>query len=174
VVENYIDVYSLYLRYMQDTLTGDDSTKLTTIANLCPAIEGTIVYMARGLYSTVTGQVVNYDDACLSVDTSSGKHSNPAINPVIKNINDATNAGQNYTLQPNPNNGNFTVSQKITDNTTTKLQVWNATGRVVISGNIQFTGGNATIHIPDAIPGLYLLQLTDNSGNSFTRKFVVE
>jgi hypothetical protein len=81
---------------------------------------------------------------------------------------------QTYTLQPNPNNGQLTLQQKALDNNPVKVQVLDAMGRVVYSNSTVFTDGKLSIQLPNNIPGLYLLQLSDNSGNSFIREFVVQ
>jgi hypothetical protein len=114
------------------------------------------------------------DDNCVTGDTSYSRNSRQPIKPIIHNINDLSKSGQGYSLHPNPNNGNLTITQKIADNSPVKVQVWNATGVVVYNKNGFFENGKMQVHLPNSLPGLYLLQLTDNFGNSFIRKFVVQ
>jgi hypothetical protein len=89
-------------------------------------------------------------------------------------MNELSKSGQGYSLQPNPNNGNLTVTQKIADNTAVKVQVLNAMGVVVYSRSVLFEDGKIQVHIPNSVPGLYLLQISDNFGNTFTRKFIIQ
>lgn len=53
-------------------------------------------------------------------------------------------------------------------------QVWNAVGKTVFNNNMSFVNGKLNLLISNSVPGLYLLQMTSDAGNSFTRKFVVE
>ena len=173
LVQNYIDVYRLSLKYATDTLSSDDSAEVLTLASLCPGNEGKIVFAARALYYNLTGNVLEPLDNCLDSDTT---HSRAVRTnqPAIKRINDLPDAGQSYTLQPNPNNGNLTLQQKINDTNPVKVQVWNAVGKVVYNCNAVFVSGKLNIQLQNCASGLYLLQLSDTAGSSFTRKFVIE
>jgi hypothetical protein len=174
VVQNYLDVYRLAIKYGLGELTDADKAEVAELANLCPGIDGTIIYTARGLYSNVFGNLLALDDNCVTGDTSYSRSSQQPIQPVIHNINDLSKSGQGYSLQPNPNNGNLSITQKVADNSPVKVQVWNATGVIVYSKNGLFENGKMQVHLQNSLPGLYLLQLTDNFGNSFIRKFVVQ
>jgi hypothetical protein len=63
--------------------------------------------------------------------------------------------------------------QAIVDNNTVHAEVWNAAGQVVSSANLIFNSRKARLDIGAAVPGLYLLQLRDSQGGSYTLKFVV-
>lgn len=52
-------------------------------------------------------------------------------------------------------------------------EVWNSTGEVVYNGQLQFEGGTTRLKVINAVPGLYLLQLTDSDGKRFVLKFVI-
>ena len=82
--------------------------------------------------------------------------------------------GQQYKLLPNPNNGSFTLMQNIINNQTNRVEIWNSTGIKVYSNFIDFNSGISSVNFSNHIPGLYLLKITDNNGNSFTLKFVIE
>jgi hypothetical protein len=174
VVQNYLDVYRLAIKYGLDALTDADKAEVAELANLCPGIDGTIIYTARGLYSNVFGSLLALDDDCVTGDTSYSRSGQQPQQPIIRNINDLSKSGQGYSLQPNPNNGNLTITQKIADNTPVKVQVWNATGAVVYSKNAQFESGKMQVHMTNSVPGLYLLQISDNFGATFTRKFIIQ
>jgi Secretion system C-terminal sorting domain len=76
-------------------------------------------------------------------------------------------------VYPNPNSGSFTLLQQVADNTVAHVQVLNAAGAAVYKGQLSFGGGMATLSLGNVPPGLYLLQMRDAHGNSFTVKFVV-
>jgi hypothetical protein len=173
VVQNYLDVYRYAIKYATDTLSTDDIADVLVLANLCPDNDGKIVFAARALYYSLTGIVLEPDDNCLGSVDDDSRHAHNAYSP-IKNINELSATGQSYSLQPNPNDGNLTVTQKQADNGEVKIQVWNAVGKVVYSKKISFVNGKADIHLQSNPPGLYLLQLSDANGNTFTRKFVIQ
>jgi hypothetical protein len=172
-VQNYLDIYRYSIKYATDALTDDEAADVLTIANLCPDIDGKIVFAARGLYFRISGQVLEPDDKCLGGDTVYNRIIQPT-HGIVKNINELTKANQGYTMQPNPNNGNLTITQKWADNSVVKVQVYNATGMVILNSTLQFINGAAGIHIQNNSPGVYMLKLSDDLGNSFISKFVIQ
>ena len=81
---------------------------------------------------------------------------------------------QQYTIMPNPNNGNMTISQLIPDGRPVNTEVLNATGETIYKGQLQFTNGTTNLFVVNKTPGLYLLLLTDSKGRMFTIKFVIQ
>jgi len=81
---------------------------------------------------------------------------------------------QKYSLFPNPNDGNLTLLQLQPDSKPVMAEIWNAAGVSVFRGQLNFANGKTQLQIDKAMPGLYMLQLVDNSGNRFTIKFVIE
>ncbi len=75
---------------------------------------------------------------------------------------------------PNPNSGNIILRQLISDINPVRAQIWNASGMNIFRENLQFTNGLDQLHLINAMPGLYLLQLTDSYGKVFNLKFVIE
>jgi hypothetical protein len=174
VVQNYLDVYRLAIKYALGELTDGDKAEVAELANLCPGIDGTIIYTARGLYSNVFGSLLALDDDCTTGDTSYSRNSLQPIQPVIRNVNELAKASQSYSLHPNPNNGNLTVTQKLVDSSPVKVQVWNAIGVQILNSTTNFVNGKLSLHLQNSISGLYLIQVSDSSGNIFTRKFIVQ
>jgi hypothetical protein len=172
VVQNYLDVYRYSIKYATDTLSADDISDVLALATLCPDNDGKVVFAARALYYNITGVVLEPDDNCSGSDNVDSRHLHNMHNP-IKNINELS-TGQSYSLQPNPNDGNLSITQKQADNSEVKIQVWNAVGKVVFTKKVAFTNGKADIHLQSNPSGLYLLQLSDANGNTFTRKFVIQ
>ena len=82
-------------------------------------------------------------------------------------------AVEDFSIYPNPNNGQFTLQHTLTGENQLKLSVFNAIGEVVI----QQTINNSTTLIQGEIlsTGVYFIQLSDEqSGTQLTRKLMVE
>ena len=84
------------------------------------------------------------------------------------------NGSQKYSLSPNPSDGNVTLKQLVPDVNPVKAQIWNDAGTSIYEGELHFAGGVTQFSVPNKIPGIYLLQLTDSKGMQFMLKFVIE
>ena len=82
--------------------------------------------------------------------------------PHLYRIAPETAAGgqQAYSLYPNPNQGSFTIRQKLTENRAVRLRVYNALGMEVYQSYSTFKAGKLELSI-NQIPGLYLVCIDD-------------
>ena len=170
VVTNYIEYYRLLIKYMTDTLHSSDSSSLKILANKCPYVDGSVVFQARTLYSIVFNDIKQFNDlGCVDKegignDSCGARHTNNEKNIGVE---------QQYLLQPNPNNGNFTLLQLITDIAPVEVQIFNETGVRIFKNQAVFENGISKFNIKDLNTGIYVLQLKDNKGGIFTVKFTV-
>ena len=172
IVVNYRQYYQLYINYQEGTLSSSDSAALTAMANLCPITGGNVVFKARALYDIVYDTLVIFPDNCpdsVIYDSAAERMSHPTG---VKAITDSK--GQQYILYPNPNDGNFILQQGVADDEPVQAEVWDVTGRVLYKDKLQFTDLNAKMRVVNAVPGMYLMQLTDSKGQIFRFKFVVQ
>jgi len=167
IVHNYLNFYSLYIKYLNGDMTAADSSVVATLANLCPLANGMAVYKARSLYAVMYVPQLYKDDCPVTIDSTAARKANKGNTE----INEIT---QQYALYPNPNDGNFTVMQKIADNEPVNTTIWNATGQRIYQGALQFTNAASKLGLGNLAQGLYLLQLTDEKGRTFTFKFVIQ
>jgi len=173
IVVNYRMYYQMYLHYLEGVMSNTDSAEVATLANLCPITGGHCVYKARALYDIIFDTLVFFPDNCgdsVTFDSIAERHSAP---PLPKG-DTATNGGQQYTLYPNPNNGNFVLLQSVADQQPVISEIWDVTGRSIYKGDLHFETKTTTLQMVNGIPGLYLLQLTDSKGRMFKFKFVVQ
>lgn len=169
VVGNYLSYYDLYIKYLDNSLSNDDSAQVITLAGMCPFTDGEIVYEARNLAGMLGNLMIVSDDSC--VQAAAGKGSNAVYHGSF----DATDVtDQAYHLYPNPNSGTITISQKIADDRSVRAEVIDAMGRVIYSDNLNIEHQNARLQLRNVSAGLYLLRLTDADGKVFTYKFVVQ
>ena len=170
VVSNYKLYYGLLVKYMTDTLSSADSASVVALANLCPYVDGSVVYQARALYSLI------YNDLQTFADAGCGGGSNGMGDRLVANpsVGSDSMSGQHYILYPNPSNGNVTLQQLVPDADPVNAEVLNATGTRVYAGRLYFEDGVAQFSMGAKAPGLYLLQLNDSKGRSFSLKFVIQ
>lgn len=168
IVNNYLTYYSMYINYQEGNLSSADSGTISSLASLCPSVNGDVIYQARALYSAVYKQVCPFnDDNC----TSGGGFGKYVPNqPVVKTLQET---GQLYSLFPNPSNGNIQLQQLVTDNNPVRAEVWNEQGQRILQRTLQFTNGRSGLNLKGVIPGIYLLQLRDNAGRNYLLKFTV-
>jgi type IX secretion system substrate protein len=180
IVKHYTDFYQLFINYNTGILSSADTCKLTYLAHLCPMHDGAIVFEARGLYGLVFDDPGIYFDNCS--DSSSGDPSDTCrdcgyrrghpidsgrLAPIIAQI-------QQYFLFPNPNEGNFTVRQHLTDHNPVAAEIMDVTGRTVYQTTLVFDASDVHVQTHNLTPGLYVMNLLDSGGREYTFKFVVE
>ena len=177
IVDNYRMFYSTYINYITGVMTCTDSGNVKYMANLCPSLYGTVVYQSRSLFTAVFNQLrVWNDDSCfVSPDSSACQCGQNGRRGKIKqyNNNDAKNA-QKFALLPNPNSGNFTLRQLLTDTKPVDIQIWNAIGQTIYKQQVVFIGKEYKVDIGNMQKGIYMLQLLDANGHSFTYKFAIK
>jgi len=176
VVNNYRKFYRILIHYLNGTISGDEKDSLISLAGLCPATDGTVVYQARGLYAMVFNDVSMFtDEGCNPPDY--GKPGRVSTSPAQQNaqlpLPNLSVQEQAYVLSPNPNNGSFALLQKVPDANPVNVEIWNAEGKILSAKMLQFNGGITHLNVQDVTPGLYLLKLQDSKGKIFIVKFVV-
>ena len=68
---------------------------------------------------------------------------------------------KDFTLYPNPSNGQFTII--VNDETKSNLQIFDISGKLVYTEHITTNGNRKNINIPNLINGIYILKLSNNN-----------
>jgi hypothetical protein len=162
------------MNYLDTALSSSDSTAIVTLANLCPNTDGAIVYNARALYAAAYNDHSVWDED-LPCNTYTGErgsiHQSKTPAP---GLNTLTNSKQQvYSLYPNPASGMIYIQQSADDKEPVQAEIWNSEGKSVYKQTLLFRQKTASINTGCLLPGLYLLQLTDHGGNSYTLKFIL-
>jgi hypothetical protein len=128
------------------------------------------VYKARAFYNIIYDDGGSWDDdsACggqFVIHDGGGRKVQGGVQSVLQT--------QQYSLYPNPNNGNINLIQKVIDENPVNIEVLNAEGQSVFKKQLLFRQGSYPIQLQSLSPGLYLMQLRDAAGKSYTLKFIV-
>lgn len=88
----------------------------------------------------------------------------------------ATQAFEELQLYPNPNNGAFVLKGSTQTDQLIKMTVVNAIGQIVYSSETKPSQGvlSKEVNLDGMSPGIYLLRVTDNTGNAKTITFRLE
>ena len=169
IVQNYQSFFGLYMKYATASLSSDDSLSIFALAQLCPELNGTVVFQARALYSQIYNDLSIFnDDSCLDMDSTyiAGRHSNNGKTSIVTNE-------QRYSIHPNPNDGNFTIQQYLSDIEPVKVKIYDAIGKTFYSDELLFVNAKSRINMPNIVPGMYLLEITDTKNRIFRFKIVI-
>ncbi|MFA6151112.1 MAG: T9SS type A sorting domain-containing protein [Chitinophagaceae bacterium] len=170
IAANYVRYYDRYIRFLQGSMNGSDTVYIQDLATKCPALDGAIVFKARALYDWLADTVIVYqDDSCMDRGNSLFK-TTPA-SPAISSMTEATDG---YTLYPNPNNGSFTLKQKIPSDIEVEVKLYNALGMQIGREKVQFMNGLANFKVQYTSAGLYLICLTDGNNKTSCIKFNIQ
>jgi hypothetical protein len=114
----------------------------------------------------LTGELLTYADNCPdSCNYSEGGGSGGeriARNTTV----------QQYSLLPNPNDGNMQLMQLKTDVNPVTIKVYNQVGQLVSVSTTTFEGNIAALSLSHIVPGLYYITLQDASGETYKLSFV--
>jgi hypothetical protein len=90
-------------------------------------------------------------------------------------INEVVNAGA-YSIYPNPTSGKLTIQAGVTKNTAISAEVIDASGKLVLKQNLNFSASeNAqVISISNLANGLYFIKLTNSENKTETIRIVKE
>ncbi len=163
VFAHYKLFYELYHSYRDSTFNAGDSASLCWLASLCPRIDGAVVFQARSLRVKLSNEVLIYPDDCPDAGGGEGHFTERRIK---------TEDAQQYTLIPNPNDGNVRLLQKMSDAEPVQVTVYNSVGAVVQTSTLVFEANAAALNLSNIPAGVYYMTLLDNGGHSYILHFV--
>ncbi|MBL7895557.1 MAG: T9SS type A sorting domain-containing protein [Bacteroidia bacterium] len=162
VEDNYKTYFALYDKYKSGNLDETDLASLNSLANLCPGIDGPVIYQARALYQVVTKDVIVFKENCEQI-SNARQSKKSSTTPSVANWD--------VHLYPNPTSGELNIVSK---NNSEQLMVIikDATGKIVNQNNLQVSDfiSNLTLNLEN---GLYLITITNNKNETTTKKLVI-
>lgn len=181
VENNYKSFFTLYLTYSIDTLKANDKTELQILASQCPFSDGPAIYKARALYNLAYNAVEVYnDDECAPKGYSQRQvHITQAADTLMQQMllknNEAKKISKviatSYKIYPNPANEYFYVKGKFS-NEKLSVKILDINGRIIQTNTVETDGSKSKIFV-DLINGVYLIQITNQENEIFTKKLVI-
>lgn len=134
-----------------------------------------ITYNPNGTYSNAGGAAYATGTTIITT-TGTSSYSCPDSGPKEFNGGEVINnaATESYHIFPNPNDGNMTISNESGSDGVVDLIIVNAVGATVYQSKMEFAGGRSVLQLNDVAPGLYLVEILDNSGHRFTQRLIVQ
>ncbi|MFM6934753.1 MAG: hypothetical protein ACKOXP_04865 [Flavobacteriales bacterium] len=159
VEESYRLYYESYINYQNGTFSSVDSLNVRTLAEGCPVIQGSAVYMAEALYNVVYFEAELFTSICPDyIDKNAPILTNQSTLPT-------------FTIYPVPNDGDFTLTGQIIKGQTIKIKTMD--GKVVYTIRVEENTELQTIHT-DLVSGVYFVLIEDESNHLLSRnKFIV-
>lgn len=160
---NYKSFYNVYANYIENgILDEDDSTRLYTLAMLCPGSNGRCVYQGQALYNTIYHKILNSD--CGSGDDARKAYQNNNITPNIK-------SRFNIELFPNPAKDLVTIKNS-QENGRLNVSVKDLSGRIVFNTVVEVKAFIANLEI-NLLNGAYLILITNSKNEQITKKLLI-
>ncbi|MEO6832696.1 MAG: T9SS type A sorting domain-containing protein, partial [Chitinophagaceae bacterium] len=89
-------------------------------------------------------------------------------------VNSVNGKTQVYTLSPNPVQQTLHLSQQVNDGRAVLVSIYEATGKKVFSGSLQFADNKAGVNVGGLAAGFYFVELKDGAGNGYRLKLTKE
>jgi hypothetical protein len=159
VEESYKKYYEIYLNFMNDNLTQQDSLTLTNLAQGCPTIQGSAVYLSEALFNFIFIQDTIFIQSCPEYLEKSS-------------FDDLTNDPfEQFQIYPVPNNGHFIVRGPLKKGQ--KLEVISLDNKILHSYELMENTDAFQIKV-ELCSGVYYIILKDDSNTHiFRRKFII-
>lgn len=159
IEESYRIYYESYINYQNGTFSQVDSLNMRTLAEGCPVLQGSAVYMAEALYNVVYYEAELFTPICPDyIDKNAPILTNQSTLPT-------------FTIYPVPNDGDFTLTGKITKGQTINIKTMD--GKVVYTIRVEENTELLTIHT-NLVSGVYFVLIEDELNHLLSRnKFIV-
>ena len=160
-----------------DILGTFDDSGVPVVCGNNPAISGTVqpvqslsAFNGESMNGTWTLRVLD------SFNQDGGSINNWSLNlcNVVENLSVQNNSFENFSLYPNPNNGNFNIQFKSYSNSDIKVNVFDISGRTIYNNLYKNSGlFNENIQLNKLEAGIYIVSIKDGE-NQITRRIVIE
>ena len=162
IENNYKLFYTLSKTYFATgSLSNFENNQLKKLADKCPAIDGTVVYQARHLYSLVNEIVITYNDYfCVRGNDNLGRSGNTQQGTVT-NLQEKSN---NWLLDiyPNPAQEEISIST-LNQEEKLNISIYDPQGKLLYSNKIVATEHIAKLKL-SLLNGIYFVNLSNEQG----------
>jgi|GEM_PF-1969336 len=161
---NYLSYYTLYMTYAQNGFeagSGTDSTSLLTLASLCPADHGAIIYQARALYNTIFKNSYLFYDNCEGLEEKRNYNKDNITLPRT----------EDFRIFPNPAKDKLTIFVP-KGNENLNITIHDISNRVVLNKNINTKDFIINLDI-ELVNGIYLIVISRSANEKITKKIII-
>jgi len=160
---NYKSFYSLYIKHLSGILNGVDSSSILALANMCPGLDGEVVYQARALYNTIYKTVIVYNENC-----------NPLSQVNLKKSNiDKVDKENNWTIELYPNPANTFVNVvSSNEKDSLRVSITDVSGKTLFVKQVTTSNFICKLDL-DLLPGAYFVIITNDKNKTTTKKLII-
>lgn len=171
VEANYQSFYQIFKNSKDSTLSSGDSLALINLANMCPYVDGAVVFQARSLYNIVYNDYFKFNDNCSLQQLAKGSGNSDLL--LNGNEQKEINVILKTKLYPNPNNGNFSL--RFNDNVkeqNVEIVVLDILGKEVLRDNKTIATGDYLLNV-NLVNGTYLVKVKLNDGTFDVHRLII-
>ncbi len=132
-------------------------------------------YIFRPTVHTTASSGVAYSGSCVLAAATSGCEGTASIcspYPSARMAGGNAHSDIGYTLAPNPGNGTFVITRKQVTDKPVSVRIYSTSGAVVYKAIADFNDAAASIDISTIANGLYLVVLSEETGQTSTIRMV--
>jgi hypothetical protein len=154
---------------------GPNSNQLSYLASVSPYtgiyVDNTPSYGEQTVYRIYAdlSDPCNFNGVLLQTQSNSSTNDNMAFVQQIKLIDPKANNAFNFSIVPNPNNGNFTIYTPNENNE--EILIYDITGKLILQEQLDKEINN--IQIQGLSNGPYIVRLINDNGNAAQKLMIV-
>jgi len=167
---NYKIFYQTFKKMKDSTYNSNDSLNLISLANMCPYVDGAVVFQARALYNIMYDGFYRFYDNCSPAQVPGGRTSKVTTQKEEKGINVILKS----TLFPNPNDGNYVLKfSKGIEKQSIEISIFDITGKQVLKENKFLEDGNELNINNSLLNGTYLVKVKLEDGTIDVHRLII-
>ncbi len=172
VQTNYKNFYQIFKSTKDSTFNSNDSLSLITLANMCPYVDGAVVFQARALYNILYNGFYPFSDNCNPVIDARGVNTNNVITGIEEEK--GINVILKSTLYPNPNNGNYVLKfNKAVEKQNVEISIFDISDKLVFKQRNFVDTGTALEVSNDLLNGTYLVKVKLDDGTIDMHRLII-
>jgi len=167
---NYKIFYQTFKKMKDSTYNSNDSLNLISLANMCPYVDGAVVFQARALYNIIYDGFYRFYDNCNPAQVPGGRTTNVTDQKEEKDINVILKS----TLFPNPNDGNYTLKfSKDVEKQSVEISIFDITGKQLSKESKFLESGNELNVSNNLLNGTYLVKVKLEGGTIDVHRLII-
>jgi len=163
--ENYKLFYTYYQKYIDSTLTTQDSIAIDSLARQCPELGGIAVYKFETLRASVFGAFNSTVFHCELPNVQATQRVAHSATGINKNNKTKYNA---ITIAPNPSNGSFSIKGNYTTADNLTYEVYSIDGKLMYVDKLIFYEGISVLNL-NLNNGIYTIKVLSNKENKIQK-----